>query len=98
MLIKPLTCLICQNALSERDMQCPRCHCVVQFTVQPPAFSRSNLVEALVQPVLEASRTQVAASPQDGLAHYILGICYINYELLDQGIVAMQRAAWLLPE
>lgn len=98
MLIQLLTCPICQGTLSAQDVQCPHCHCVVQFTVQPPAFSRSTLVEALVQPVLEASRTQVVVSPQDGVAHYTLGLCYLNYALLDQGIAAMLQAALLLPE
>lgn len=98
LIIRPLTCPICQSALSGQDVQCSRCHCIVQFTIQPPAFSRSNLVETLVQTVLRASRARVAASPQDGLAQYILGLCYINYELLDDGLVALQQAAVLLPE
>ena len=98
MLIHPLTCSICQGALAEQDMQCPHCHCVIQFTVHPPVFSRSSLVGTLVQPVLEANRTQVVASPHSGLAQYLLGLCYVNYELLDQGVAALQQAASLLPE
>jgi len=98
LILRPLTCPICQSALAGQAVQCPRCHCIVQFTLQSPAFARNKLNEALVKPVLEASRAQVVASPQDGLAHYILGLCYVNYELLDQGLTELQQAAVLLPE
>ncbi len=98
LIIRPLACPICQGAVAAAAVQCPRCQCVVQFTIQPPTFARSNLVETLVQPVLGASRARVATTPQDGLAQYILGLCYLNYELLDQGLMALQQAAVLLPE
>ncbi|MFL5804919.1 MAG: hypothetical protein ACJ8CR_24635, partial [Roseiflexaceae bacterium] len=52
----------------------------------------------LVQPTIDGCRTQIGTNSQDGIAHYRLGLCYLNYTLLDQGLDELRQAAALLPE
>lgn len=98
MLIDSTTCPICEHPVAAKLTRCTTCGCVVQFTPEPPAFARANVDEALVQPALERRRAQVVENAQDGIATYVLGLCYLNFELFEQGIEHMRRAATLLPE
>lgn len=98
MLINPPACPICGNEVNQNSVRCPSCRCTVQFTPDPPTFSRGEIVESLVQPIIDRHRAQLATNQHDGIAHYILGLCYLNYALRDQGIAELQRAADLLPE
>lgn len=98
MFIKSSTCPICENAVSAQDMRCPTCRCIIQFTLDQPTFSQSEIIEALVQAAIDRCRAQTSVNAQDGIAHYVLGLCYLNYTLLEQGIEELRKAAALLPE
>jgi tetratricopeptide (TPR) repeat protein len=98
MLIKPSTCPICENMINDQEIRCPHCRCIVQFTLDLPTLSRADVVESLVQPTLDRCREQIVLNPHNGIARYILGLCYLNYALVEQGMAELQQAATLLPE
>jgi tetratricopeptide (TPR) repeat protein len=98
MLIRPSICPICDSPIAENEERCPRCHSVVQFGLGRPDFSSETVVRSYVQEAIDRSRQQINANPRDGFAHYVLGLSYLNYGLMDQGINYLEQAAALLPE
>jgi len=98
MLINAATCPICEHAIQAELTRCPTCGCLVQFTPNSPVFVRANVNESLVQPMLDRCRAQLNQNAQDGIAAYTLGLCYLNYQLSEQGIERQRRSALLLPE
>lgn len=63
-----------------------------------PIFDRAQIDEQAVQGGIERARREIKADPNDGSAHYALGLAYLNLGLSDQGLQELQRAGELLPE
>ena len=98
MLLQETVCPICEAALTMGDARCVQCRCIVQFRPERYAFARSTVDEALVQWGIDRSRATLTATADDGAAHHVLGVCYVNLTLFDQGIDELRKAAQLLPE
>lgn len=97
MLIGENVCPVCQQAAQKDHTRCPVCSCIVQFIPNPPTFSRASVREQLVQPVIDRC-AQLNQQAQNGMASYTLGLCYLNYDLFEQGVELLARAATLMPE
>lgn len=98
MLLSGFTCPICGNPVDPQVTQCPECRCVVQLTLDHPQPGDGTVVRPMVQAALDRSREQIGNNPRHGLAHYTLGLGYLNYGLVDQGLEELGQAALLLPE
>jgi hypothetical protein len=98
MLIKPSTCPICEAIISNDIQRCPKCRCITQLGFDIPQFTRTSVDEQIVQSTIERSRELLRDTPHNGVAHYVLGLCYLNFNLQEQSLDELNQAADLLPE
>lgn len=98
MLVSGSTCPICSSLVDPLATQCPECQCVVQIGLESPSPGDGSAVRPMVQAAIDRSREQIGSNLRHGLAHYTLGLGYLNYGLMDQGLEELSQAAALLPE
>ena len=97
MFIIPGKCPVCYSAWGENEI-CPACGGIAEIYFEREIPSQEKVDLARLQRVIDSARTRLIQFPNDGNAHYILGMAYIHIGLLTEGAEQINTAAGLFPE
>jgi len=92
----PGRCPVCYAQWGDGEC-CSACGCAAEIYYERDLPSKEQIDVARVQATIDAARKRLAQYT-DGVAHYALGLSYVHFNLLQEGISELSRAADLLPE
>lgn len=96
--ILKLGCPACGATYDPKSRSCQYCGCVLIVTgeIGSPTEGLANTNQAST--AAKKWRQKIQADPDDGEAHFALGLCYLNCNLHDEAIEQLREACELIPE
>ena len=95
--ILKLGCPACGATYDPKSRSCQYCGCVLIVTgAIGSAEGTANSAQASA--AAKQWRAKIKADPDDGEAHFALGLCYLNCNLHEEAIGQLREACELIPE
>lgn len=98
MFIKANSCPICAAPWEKTQDICSACGSVAELYFENPLPARHEVNEEKIERIIQRIRHYLVEHDNHGLAHYTLGLCYVNLGLLVEGLREIERARQLMPE
>lgn len=98
MLIKGNQCPICDAPWQPGSARCKACGSIAEIYFESPLPKADSVDEERIQQTIDRVRAKLTAHENDGIARYILALCYLNLGFLPEAAAELQKATQLLPE